>query len=129
MSDITLITPPDKVFNKNKSILLVYPSDQSRNEIQNILAELKDPINVYLYNEDVDIDWLLTTHKFCDVVFLDIDNFPAEMSKLTSFLVSFSNTFWLTKGEHLYYNKLSNKRVYDYNFLNATLGGDNFAEQ
>jgi len=124
MSDITLITPPDKIFNQNKSILLVYPSEHTRESVQTFLAEAKDPFNIYLYTEEKDIDWLLSVHKFADISILDLDNFPPELNKIAAYLISNAKTYWLTKGEHLYYNKLSIKRVYDFDFLNTWIGGD-----
>ena len=124
MSDITLITPPDKVFNQNRSILLVYPSEATRSSIQNILAKSKESFNIYLYTEDNDPDWLLSVHKFSDVCLLDLDNFPTDLTKIVSYLISHPQTYWLTKGEYLYYNKLSLNRVYDFNFLEQWIGGD-----
>jgi hypothetical protein len=124
MSDITLITSPDKVFNQNESILLVFPSESTRASIQSFLAESEHPYNVYLYNEDNNIDWLLSVHKFCNLCVLDLDNFPPELTKLVSYLISFPQTYWLTKGEHLYYNKLSVNRIYNFDFLKQWIGGD-----
>lgn len=124
MSDITLITPPDKVFNQSKSILLIYPSEQSKLEIQSILAKATEHYNIYLYNQDADVDWLLSVHKFCEKTFIDIDNMPSELSKLVPYLISFNDTFWLTKGEQMYYNKISINRVYDFEFLKPWIGGD-----
>jgi hypothetical protein len=123
MSDITLITPPDKIFNQCKSILLIYPSEESKQAIQSFLAHSDQHVNVYLYTEDKNIDWLLSVHKFCDRTFLELDNIPSELSTLVSYLISFSSTFWLTKGEHLYYNKLSANRIYNFEFLKTWIGG------
>jgi len=124
MSDIILITPPDKVYNKNKNILLINPSEEHRQSIQNILANNNEPVNIYLYSDNIDLDWLLTMHRICDAVFLDLDNMPQELRDLASYLVSFNNTYWLTKGENIVYNKISNKRIYDFEFLNNILGGE-----
>ena len=55
MSEINLITPPDKLYNHDRTILLIYPSLNIKTEIQNILLESKKKINIYLY-EDQDID-------------------------------------------------------------------------
>ena len=52
MSDITLITPPDKIFNQSKSILLIYPSEESRQAVQSFLAQSDQHFNVYLNTED-----------------------------------------------------------------------------
>lgn len=124
MSDIILITPPDKIYNKNKNILLINPSEEHRQSIQNILAKNNEPVNIYLYSDNIDLDWLLTMHRICDAVFLDLDNMPQELRDLTSYLVSFNNTYWLTKGENIVYNKISNKRIYNFEFLNNILGGE-----
>lgn len=124
MSDITLITPPDKIFNQSNSILLIYPSDESKQAIQSFLAESNKHFNVFLYTEESNIDWLLSVHKFCERTFLELDNLPPELAKLVSYFISFNSTFWLTKGEHLYYNKLSANRIYNFDFLNTWIGGE-----
>lgn len=124
MSDIILITPPDIVYNKNKNILLINPSEQHRQSIQNILAKNNEPVNIYLHSDNIEMDWLLTMHRICDAVFLDLDNMPQELRDLASYLISFHNTYWLTKGENIVYNKISNKRIYDFEFLNNILGGE-----
>ena len=123
MSDIILITPPDKVYNKNKNILLITPSEEHRQSIQNILAKNNEPVNIYLYSDNIDLDWLLTMHRICDAVFLDLDNMPQELRDLASYLVSFNNTYWLTKGENIYYNKISANKIYNLDFLTTKLGG------
>jgi|TARA_R110000803_G_scaffold190606_2_gene253173 hypothetical protein len=123
MSDITLITPPDKVFNQGENILLIFPSEESKQAVQLFLSQSKQHFNVYLYTEDTDIDWLLSVHKFCGRTFLELDNIPPELNKLVSYFISFPTTYWLTKGEHLYYNKLSVNRIYNFDFLNTWIGG------
>ena len=47
MSDIYLVTPPDKLFNKNYSVLLLYPSDELKRQVQTLLEAKTDSINVY----------------------------------------------------------------------------------
>jgi len=125
MSDITIITPPDKIFNQNINLLLLYPNEAIKNDLQDILSNSKDPVNVYIYdiNEEHQVDWLLSVHKFCNYVIADLDNFPAEIKQIESYLISQSNTYWLTKGENMYYNKISANRVYDINFLQTKIGG------
>ena len=38
-------------------------------------------------------------------------------------IIAKPQTYWLTKGDHLYYNKLSNKQVYNLDFI-LTNGGN-----
>lgn len=126
MHDITLITPPDKVFNKNVSIFLIYPTAEIKKSLQDILAEINKPINVYLYDkvDTHDFDWLLSVHKFADIAILDLDNIDTELTQIVSYLISFDNTYWLTKGSTMLYNKISNKQIYNLDFLNDKLGGN-----
>ena len=131
MNDITLITPPDKVYNKNVSIFLIYPTAEIKKSLQDLLAENNKPINVYLYDkvDTHDFDWLLSVHKFADMAILDLDNIDTELTQIVSYLISFDNTYWLTKGSNMLYNKISNKQIYNLDFLNDKLGGNIEKEQ
>ena len=67
----------------------------------------------YAQDDDHDPDWLLSLSKQADCVILDVDNCPAEVSSLTAYFIANSNTFWLTNGEQVYYNKISPNRIYN----------------
>jgi len=125
MSNITLITPPDKIYNQNTNIFLIYPSNKIKNDLQEILANTDKAVNVYIYEtkEPYDIDWLLSVHKMSNFVILELDNLPVEVKKIESYLVSHSNTYWLTNGENIYYNKISANKIYNLDFLTTKLGG------
>jgi len=125
MSNITLITPPDKIFNQNINILLLYPSQKLKNDLQDFLASSTDPINVYIYEnkDEHDIDWLLSVHKMSEIVLIELEDLPSEIRQIESYLISQSNTYWLTKGENMFYNKLSVNRIYDLDFLKTKIGG------
>ena len=99
--------------------------DQQRHELQNILAEMEDSINVYMFSyEDVQYsDWLLNLHKICDVVLVNLDNLEPEIRTIMSYLISFDNTYWLTKGENLLYNKISSNRIYNIEQIKQRIGG------
>ena len=51
MSQIKLITPPDKLLNENKSILLVNLKDTFKDEFNKIIKEIDVNINLYMYDE------------------------------------------------------------------------------
>lgn len=126
MSDITVITPPDKIFNQNTNIFLLYPSDKIKSDLQDILANSKTKVNIYIYEnkDEHDVDWLFTIQKISDITIVELEELPLEIKQIQSYLVSQSNTYWLTKGENIWYNKLSVNRVYDLHFLNTKLGGE-----
>ena len=125
MSNITLITPPDKVFNQNTNIFLLYPSEKIKSDLQDVLANTVSPVNIYLYEntDEHDIDWLLSIHKLSDIVLVELEQLPSEIKQIEAYLISQSNTYWLTKGENVWYNKLSVNKIYDLNFLTTKLGG------
>jgi len=126
MADINLITAPDRLFNSNESFLLVYPSTVTKEQFNNLLGNSETAVNVYLYEHEQDsheIDWLLSTAKLVDYTILDIDNCPSEIRDLASYFISQSNTYWLTNGEVMFYNKLSNKRIYNLDYFSDKVGG------
>lgn len=121
MSDITLITPPDHILNDAYSFLLIYPSAHIKDEFNNIVAKLDSHYNVYLYEDSgiVHPDWLLTTAKVVDCIILDIDNCPSDLSTMFGYFVANPKTYWLTKGENMLYNSISNKRIFNLDFING----------
>jgi len=126
MNEITLITPPDKLFNKTRSILLLYPSTDTKKECQQILQKSDSQLNLYLYDintEDHYYDWLLDIHRTVDLCFIDIDNLPLEIKSIESFLISFPNTYYKTNGENILYNKISLNRLYSLNDIANKIGG------
>jgi hypothetical protein len=126
VSDILLITPPDKLFNQNRNILLIYPSEAAKNSVQNYLAQTELTVNVYIYDkqaaEEQHTDWLLSVARLAEFVYLDIDNCEPAVRDLCSYFVSFSNCYWLTQAENSVYNKLSANRIYDVDSLNVIIG-------
>jgi len=123
---ILLITPPDVIHNQNRTCMVIYPSIKIKQELEKILATAVVPLNVYMYTQDdehQDIDWLLTTAKFCDTVILDVDNCPPNVKALASYLISLPNTYWLTSEDIYCYSKLSYNRIYGLDTLATQIGG------
>lgn len=115
MSDIYLVTPPDKLFNKNYSVLLLYPYDDLKQQVQSLLEAKTNSINVYLYEavtEEQNIAWVLESHRICDLVIIDIDFVDYHVKDMLSYLISFNHTYWRSQGENLMFNKLSCNRFY-----------------
>ncbi len=124
MSKINLITPPDILHNKNKSILCVSLDNENRKSLQNVLAKVQENLNIYIFDNDItEIDWLLNLHKICDVCIVNLDNLPQEIRTIMSYLISFDNTYWLTKGEQIMYNKISSNRIFELDQIKEKIGG------
>lgn len=131
MSDITLVTPPDKYYGDETSILLIYPSPITKQQFNDLLSKLSVPIIVYLYelrDDGHEPEWLLDTFNTVDYVILDIDNCPSKIRDLGSYFIAKSKTYWLTNSGDNLYNVLSKNRLYNLDFLTETIGG-NFEKQ
>jgi hypothetical protein len=128
MPKINLITPPDKLFNDNVDILLIHPSDYIKKELQEILKSIEYDLNIYLY-EDTDTnnyDWLLSIVHIAKIAILDCDNLSNDTKKIESYIVGKNNVFWLTKGDIMQYNLISNKRIYNLDWLKGEV--DNYVK-
>ena len=127
MKNINIFTPPDKLFNDAVQVLLVFPSSDLESQVQESLVDIEEDINIYLYNKEVyaekDLDWLLTVFKMSEVTIIDIDSVPVYAKDLLSYMIAKNKTFWLTKGNNIVYNKLSNNKIKDFKFL-SKLGGN-----
>ena len=110
---INLITYPDKLFNDNKSIIFVNPSDILKNHFNELAKDLKSPINVYLYENNKDeVEWLLDVSQNVDNIIIDIDNTKIEQWVI-GYLLNFGKTFYLTNQVSMPYNVINSNRIYE----------------
>lgn len=123
---LTVVTPPDRLYNNNTSFLLIYPSNFVKEQFQSEIAELKRDFTVYMYEQETqfhDIDWLLTFANVADFVILDIDNCPSNIRDILGYIIANTNTYWLTRSDNTFYNKLNANRIWHLDFLREHLGG------
>lgn len=110
---LRLITSPDFVYEYTKNCLLVCPSSESRQQIQSALELINLDIDIYLYTPESDVDWLVKAVRMVDTVFIDVDNCDSIAKDLTSYMLGFKKTYWLTKGENISYTIINKNRLYD----------------
>tara|TARA_Y100000385_G_C13004025_1_gene598579 strand:+ start:347 stop:712 length:366 start_codon:yes stop_codon:yes gene_type:complete len=118
------------LFNDSIQLLLVYPSKQLQDEIQNnFLSITEEDVNVYVYDKstqvNTEVDWLLSVFKQCDIAIIDVDNTSSWARELLSYMIAKNKTYWLTNSQDSVYNSLSNNKVYNLDFLSTT-GDNNF---
>jgi len=119
---INLITPPDKLYNNNLSYLLVKPSKKIKLQFQNMLQDIKQDINVYVFDDtENDIDWLLGVAQIVDMVIVDIDNCDPLTKLFVSLLLSQNNTHYITSDEITPYKLLNRNRIYNLDWLEEVL--------
>lgn len=114
LGKITVITPPDKLFNLSLTYLLVKPSVTVKQQFQTILSNCIDDINVFIYDqEETDIGWLLSVAQQADIVILDIDNCDPTTKMFVTFLLAQPNTHYITNDELTPYNLISKNRIWN----------------
>ena len=126
MNEISLITPPDRLYTDEYSFLLIYPSQNTKEQFQAILAEAEIPLHVYLYDleDKEEPEWLLDIFQSVDTVIIDIDHCTPSIRDLTGYFLSKDKTFWLTKAEGKLYNIINKHRLYDLDYLREKIGGN-----
>lgn len=119
LGKITLITPPDKLFNMNLSYLLVKPSNYVKEQFQTILSQSIDDINVFIYdNNDDDTSWLLGIAQQVEVLIIDVDNCDPITQKFITFLLAeHPNSYYITNDELTPYNLVSKNRIYNLDWI------------
>ena len=131
MNEITIITPPDILYNDTRSILLITPSTNTKKIVQDILKQSLEAVNVYLYEPDLEtnIEWLLSLVKIVDATILDLDNCDINTRVFASHFIAQPNTFYLTNDGVTPYNLISKNRIYDFTWLEILLTNRGYNEQ
>jgi len=118
LGKITVITPPDKLFNLTLSYLLVKPSMHVKQQFQTILSQSIDDINVFIYDEeDTDISWMLSVAQQVDIVIVDVDNCDMITQKFVTFVLAQGNVHYITKDDTTPYNLISKNRIYNLDWI------------
>ena len=118
LGKITVITPPDKLFNMNLSYLLVKPSIVVKQQFQTILSKSIDDLNVFIFDQDeTDIGWLLSVAMQVDVVIIDIDYCDPITKSFATFMLAQPNVHYITSDEITPYNLISKNRIWDLEWI------------
>jgi len=118
LGKITLITPPDKLFNMNLAYLLIKPSNTVKEQFQTILSQSIDDLNIFVFDEqDTDIGWLLSICQQVDCVIFDIDNSDSITRQFVTFIISQPNAYYITKDDTTPYNLISKNRIYNLDWI------------
>lgn len=118
LGKLTIITPPEKLFNINIGYLLVCPSMHIKQQFQTIFSKSIDDINVFIYEEnDTDIDWLLSVSNLADIVILDIDHCNQVTNQFVTFLIAQPNVHYITNDDSTPYHLISKNRIFNLDWV------------
>lgn len=113
LKNVTLLTPPEKLFNPHElSFLLVCPTRETKEQFKDIVDLFDKDLVVYLYENIIDIDWLLTVSRIANTIIIDVDNCDPVTTRFISLLMSHPDSYYLTKNKEIPY-KLINRRCLD----------------
>lgn len=121
LGHINLITPPDKLFNINVSYLLIKPTNEVKMKFHQILSRMPEDINVYILDDEVDVEWMLSVSRNVDSIIIDIDNCDPQTKLFLSALLIQPNAFYMTNDETTPWNLISRNRIYDLDWIIESL--------
>lgn len=98
MKKITLITPPDVFENQSQSILFVNITEQQQDQVSHYFGQLESdtPLNIYYYQGENNLEWLLFTLNRSDAVFVNADTDSDITRWLLSYVLSKHNVWYNT---------------------------------
>lgn len=99
---ITLITPPDIFENENTSLVFMNISDQEQEEASQWFSEnnLDKPINLYYYQGETNVPWLLHAIAISKGVYLNCNNNSDVTKWITSYVLGKPNVWFKADDEN-----------------------------
>jgi hypothetical protein len=126
MNNITLITPPDFFENDNFSVLFLGMTESDQDKTSRWLAQCEDTntLNLYCYQGENNLPWLLYALNRADIKFLNFDSDYPIINFLGSYMLGKPNVYYTTQNTDLkeLMSHINNRFVPDVEtFLNETL--------
>lgn len=125
---ITLITPPDIFQNEQSSIMLIDLTVDEQEQVSAWFSKnLNQPINLYYYQGEDNIPWLLYSQSISSLVYINLDNWSTLTSYYASYFLSKPNVYWSTDNleiskifQHISVNRVNTVLE----FLERTFNGE-----
>ena len=112
---LTLITAPDFFENSNKSILFIHLSDADQDAVSRWLAlnPVVDNINLYVYNGEPNVSWLMYALSRCDYKYIDLDELNYITSALSGYMLGKHDFYYKTADENIaaVYSYINNNKI------------------
>jgi hypothetical protein len=98
---ITLITPPDFYENENLSILLIGLDEEEQTSSTEWLgsAEIETNTNLYYYQNEDAIEWLLYAIARSDAVYINADSDSYMVQTMLSYIIGKSHVYFSSTDE------------------------------
>lgn len=101
---ITLISPPDVYVNKNFSIILINTTEEEQAAVSNWFGqnELDHEISIYFYNNEKNLQWLVTAFNVAKYRYINLDNTQDESNLMSSYFLSMENCYYTLSDDNLF---------------------------
>lgn len=127
ISKINIITFPDQIFSDTYKIFFVSKNQALKDELQSYVAASDMDIDIYISEDTVlsaqQIDYIFNVFNMCDLFILDLDTANVQLRQLASYFIAKPKTYYLTNEVGSLYNHISNRQVYNLDFLHQ-IGGN-----
>lgn len=127
ISKINIITFPDQIFSDTYKIFFVSKNQALKDELQSHVAASDIDIDIYISEDTVlsaqQIDYIFNVFNMCDLFILDLDTANVQLRQLASYFIAKPKTYYLTNEVSSLYNHISNRQVYNLDFLHQ-IGGN-----
>ena len=110
---LLIVTSPDYFHGNYTKALIINPSSDEKNLVQEWLKENDMDIVFYVYNNNNDITWLLNVASTADSIYFNVDNTSDISYNYISYLIS--NPKVTYKSQQLDYSLINQNRTYDIN--------------
>ena len=122
MPKLNLITEPDKLYNENRSILLITPSISCKADFNERAKQFENDVNVYMFetndpDEQQNLKWLIEVANTVDLIIFDMNGIFKDRW-LIGYILNKSNCFYLWSGSDAFeFHLINSNRIYDLEFL------------
>ena len=110
---LLIITSPDYYHGNTFKTLLINPTADEKNHVQEWLKGNDIEMSLYVYNNDNDITWLLNVASTSDSIYFNVDNTTDISYNYISYLIS--NIKVTYKSKDFNYSIINQNRTYDIN--------------
>ena len=110
-SKLLIVTSPDYHHGNMIKSLLINPTADEKNQVQEWLRDSDLEMTLYVYNNDANITWLLNIASTADSIYFNVDNTTDLSYHYSSYLIS--NPKVAYKSQHLDYSIINKDRIYN----------------
>ena len=123
---ITLITPPDIYQNDQLSVLFIDITEEEQDQISKWLSEHDIDLNIYYYQGEPNVPWLLHAFSVSDCGYMNLNNMSPVISYIAGYLISRPGMCYNVTDENVagLYSHINLNRVTDViEFLERSFNG------